>query len=414
MVNRIWTYARTFNPRWVISALVFCVLLVNLYNARWTRSEVISPQVMYYYDIIPSMFSAHTPERAPAEQQGWPTIGMALSYLPFYALAWIFAYLGGFPTDGYSAPFQFAVEFSSLVYFVIGLIFLGKLLRLHFPGLVSSITMLVIAFGTNSFYYLTSGAGMPHAVSFMLVVLFVYQAIAWHQLRNMPSASQLGLLWGALWLVRPLNALLIIVFLLYDVRHLRELMARIKLFARKSAHLVVVLCCAVAVVIPQLLYWRFSGGSAFPEGSMDLEGFHFKRPHILQGIFSFHSGWLIHTPLMLFAVTGLFFMHGALRMYAWAVPVLFIVYVYVVFSWWCWWHGPSFGQRTLIDIYGLLAVPLGAFIFKLRRLGGMYKRVMYLCVIFFIAMNLWRCVINAGAAISEPCVPGQTIVPGRS
>lgn len=39
----------------------------------------------------------------------------------------------------------------------------------------------------------------------------------------------------------------------------------------------------------------------------------------------------------------------------------FLVFIYVIFSWWCWWYGGAFGLRAMIDIYGLLALPLGVF-----------------------------------------------------
>src|SRR5690606_24696291 len=107
---------------------------------------------------------------------------------------------------------------SSLVYYVIGLIFLAKLLRLHFPGLVVSLTLLCHSFGTNVFYYLTTGAGSAYPVSFMLTVLFLYQIVSWYQMRNLAAAVQLGMLLGALWLVNCLNIMLVLVFLLYDVR----------------------------------------------------------------------------------------------------------------------------------------------------------------------------------------------------
>lgn len=402
MFERIWTYARTFNPRWVITVLVVAVLAVNFANGGWSEGKVISPEVVYYYDMLPAAFQKGIQSAVPASL---PTIGTAISYLPFYALAELAARLAGFPADGYSAPYQFAVQLSSLVYFVIGLIFLGKLLRLHFAGHVASIALVIVVFGTNAFYYLTGGAGMPHALSFMLTVLYLYQVIAWHQLRNMSSAVQLGLLLGAVLLVRPLNGLLLIVFVFYDVRRWKELVARFKLFARKSPQLLVILITATAVMVPQFLFWKHSGGAFLPGEVLDAEGYHFKRPHVLQGLFSFHKGWLVHAPLMAMSIAGFFFMRGMMRMYAWSVPVFFLVYIYVVFSWWCWWHGPSFGQRALIDIYGVLAVPLGAFVYKLRRLGGLYKHVMYFCIIVLVALNMWRSVMWVDRRLHDACDP---------
>jgi hypothetical protein len=402
---RLLTYARTFNPRWVITLLVIVVILVNLGQARWKKHEVIVSDVSHAYAYLPALFYGHELSlRLPGDADSMTIarygvsaapngslvikapMGMAISYLPFFAMAHLAARAGGFETDGYSMPYQVAIQFSSLVYFVIGLIFLAKLLRLHYPGFVSSVTLLVLCFGTNAFYYLTAGGGISHPVSFMLCVLFIYQVVSWHQMRDAASASQLGLLLGALWLVRPVNILLVLVFALYDVRRWTEVKARVRLFIRKPGHLALIMVCCLLVMLPQLVYWKWTTGDLFFSQSREGD-FHFTRPHVLQGLFSFRKGWLVFTPVMVLALAGFFFLRGALRMYAWAIPFFFVVYIYFVFSWWCWWYGDSFGQRALIDIYPILAIPLGAFISKLRRLGGLYKQSLLVVLALLIVLN---------------------------
>lgn len=415
-MKRLLSYAVTFNPRWVITVLVISVLAVNINHYRYGKLEVIQHDVRQYYGYLPALFYegdlslSFLNDSVSTGTQYWAieagngnktfkvTMGMAFSYLPFFGLAHAYAVLSGEPANGFSAPYHYAVQFSSLVYFVIGLIFLGKLLRLHFPGFVCSVVLLIISFGTNAFYYLTFGAGMPHAVGFMLCVLFFYQVISWHQTHEVPAAVQMGLLLGALWLVRPVNVLLILVFLLYDVRRWSEVKARFRLFRRKSVHLLLIALCAFAVMIPQLLYWKWNTGELFFY-SYKSEGFHFVRPHIIEGLFSFRNGWLIYTPVMFLALAGLFLLRGHLRMYAWAIPTTFVVYIFVIFSWWCWWYGGSFGQRAMIDFYPLLAVPLGAFIYKLRRLGGWYKRILYGVIAVLLVLNLFQTYQAAGNII---------------
>ena len=33
----------------------------------------------------------------------------------------------------------------------------------------------------------------------------------------------------------------------------------------------------------------------------------------------------------------------------------------MIFSWWCWWYGGSFGLRAMIDVYAVWAIPMAAF-----------------------------------------------------
>lgn len=35
-----------------------------------------------------------------------------------------------------------------------------------------------------------------------------------------------------------------------------------------------------------------------------------------------------------------------------------VIYIYVMSSWECWWYAASFGQRVMVDIYPILALPL--------------------------------------------------------
>src|SRR5690554_5301460 len=49
-------------------------------------------------------------------------------------------------------------------------------------------------------------------------------------------------------------------------------------------------------------------------------------------------------------------------MYFWALLLFLPLFLYVTFSWWCWWYGGSFGARTLIDILPFMALPLAALI----------------------------------------------------
>jgi hypothetical protein len=64
--------------------------------------------------------------------------------------------------------------------------------------------------------------------------------------------------------------------------------------------------------------------------------------------------------MMLLAILGLFALRE--RSIKLSLPILIYVSltVYVLSSWWCWWYGGSFGQRSMIDFYGLMAIPLAA------------------------------------------------------
>jgi len=55
--------------------------------------------------------------------------GLMLLYAPFFFLAWLVAWIGGFPVDGYSLPFQWGIVFSHWFFLILGLKCLSHVAR---------------------------------------------------------------------------------------------------------------------------------------------------------------------------------------------------------------------------------------------------------------------------------------------
>lgn len=146
---------------------------------------------------------------------------------------------------------------------------------------------------------------------------------------------------------------------------------------------------ALLLVLPQLLYWKFISGQYFFNSYVG-EHFFFKNAHVFYGLFSFRKGWLIYSPVMLVAIFGLFCLRK--RLPAFFIGHLFfvLIYIYVVFSWWCWWYGGSFGQRALIDIYSVLAIPFAAFLHFVNREHAAKTKWLNLFLIVCLILNVWQ------------------------
>jgi hypothetical protein len=120
------------------------------------------------------------------------------------------------------------------------------------------------------------------------------------------------------------------------------------------------------------------------------EGFFFNSPHISDGLFSYRKGWFVYTPIMVFAVLGLFTMKKAAAAYRLPLILTLLVLIYVIFSWWCWWYGGSFGSRVMIDYYGLLALPLATFFQHTIYRSCWVKAMVSLLAVFFIFLNFFQ------------------------
>ncbi len=407
---KITKLIKNFNPKLIIALTIIAVTWINFNITFWQSKKVIDHDVAFYYSYLPATFYYKDisqnflkdtvnqnienkyfapPKTANGDYVFKSTIGMALSYFPFFTAAHFFAQTFNYEVNGYSEPYHFAIQFSSLIYFILGLIFLTKILQLYFPNNIVSATLFVITFGTNALYYLTVGGGMSHAVNFGLISCFIYYTIKWHQKVSLKRALLIGLIGGMVTLIRPINILVFLFFLLYNVKSFKGFSQKIKFFLKYKFRVLIIPITGFLIFLPQLFYWKFQTGSWFFNSYVG-EHFFFNHPHVFYGLFSFRKGWLIYTPVMAFALIGIYTQYKAMKEFFYPVIFLVVIYVYVAFSWWCWWYGGSYGQRALIDIYPVLALPLAAILFNLQTASLNIKRVTYSLLTIFILLNLFQ------------------------
>ena len=187
----------------------------------------------------------------------------------------------------------------------------------------------------------------------------------------------------------PFNGIIIIFFALYGISNLTELKQRVLFFLKRYLLLVVMLFLSLLVWIPQFIYLKKVTGGFFLY-SYSGESFFFLNPKILEGLFSFRKGWLLYTPMMGFALIGLFSMKNDLKKIKFPIVLFFIINIYIIFSWWCWWYGGSFGQRSLIESYAILAIPFASFIKLLSEKKWYYNTLFYGTAAFFIWLNIFQ------------------------
>ncbi|MEI6816429.1 MAG: hypothetical protein WCL14_07440, partial [Bacteroidota bacterium] len=114
------------------------------------------------------------------------------------------------------------------------------------------------------------------------------------------------------------------------------------------------------------------------------------NPHILKGLFSFRNGFFIYTPIMIFAVLG--FIPTIIRQskFALSATIFFIINAYIIFSWWCWWYGGSYGMRAMIESYAVLALPFGIFIESVSKTNNLSKYFLFSVFSLMILLNLFQ------------------------
>ncbi len=391
---------------------IFITLIyVNFNIKRWKEANVIDWDVTSYYGYLPAFFIHHDlkldftigkEDDYKNKHQFWPeiapnggkviktTMGLAFLYTPFFLVAHTMATLKGYETDGFSEPYEKYIHLSALFYLFLGLIFFRKILLRYFSEVIAFMVLLMITMGTNLFYFTTTEAALSHAYSFSLFAIFIYLCIRWHDEQKFFWTIFIGLVGGLMVLIRPVNLLIFVFPFLYEVKSFSELKAKFLFFIRQWKHLLVIGLISFLVILPQLLYWKYVTGSFFFNSYVG-ERFYFGNPHILEGLFSYRKGWLLYTPMMIFAFIGMIWIYKRHRDFFWPVLVFWSINMYVLFCWWAWWYGGGFGMRPMIDSYALLALPIAAFFQFLWEIKRKILFWIFSCLAFgFIYLNLFQ------------------------
>jgi len=372
-------------PSFTILAIAVFYMFTNFLHHNWTRTGpsergVIHWDVISYYSYLPATFIygdvtlgflEDPPEGFRNDNKFWPSrlengnrliitsMGLSVLYAPFFFMAHALAPLFGEARDGYGSIYQFFLVISALVYVVLGFVLLKNLLLKYFKPVITSVTLLAVAFGTNLLYYTTYEAAMPHSYNFFLITLFLVTVIRWYKKPGVLWTILTGALFGFIALVRPTNIVVIFILILWDVKSWKEFTARIGFFLRKFHLILLMLAAFIGVWIPQFLYWKaITGHYIFFSYGAEEGTFYFLHPHILESLFSYKKGWFVYTPMMLLAVAGIPLLWKRLPQFFLPVLLLLLSMIYVQSSWWSWWFGGGFGLRAYIDIYGVMAVPL--------------------------------------------------------
>lgn len=314
-------------------------------------------------------------------------VGWAICNLPFFIVGHISAKLFGYPSDGLSPPYQWAMIFSALFYAIVGMWLLRKLLLKFFDDRLSAVLLLLIGLGTNLYYYATYQNIMPHIFLFALDTQIILLTIAWHERPKLKTALLLGMLLGLVTIIRPSEIVWVLVPLLWTVSGWKTLKEKFKLLGKHFGQVLVLFVGMIAVGSLQLFYWKYTSGNWFSFNHS--EGFDFFRPFTLKVLFSYKKGWLLYTPMMALSIFGIFLLYKKQKPIFLATLLFFLANLWFISSWECWWYAGSFGQRPFVQSYGLMALPLGFFISAINT--KTISRILFSVLLsFFVLLNLFQ------------------------
>lgn len=321
------------------------------------------------------------------------TMGLSLLYLPFFVLADNIAYAFDYDGQGYSAPYAWCVHLGAIFYVCIGIWYSRKSLLLFFNEWVVALSMILIIFGTNLFYYTYKESEMSHSYLFFLFSIYIYHTLKWRQTTSIKYVYYFSFIAGLVALIRPTEILILLFPLLIYVENFTEFKTRILELKKIKWKLVIAVFVFLIPIIPQLIYWKLYTGQFlfFSYGSR--ERFYFTDPQFYSVLLGWRKGWLIYTPMMFFAIAGLVILYIKRRGLFYPICLYLGINLYLICCWWDWGYGGAFGMRALVQCYAFLIIPLAYFI---KWIFSMHQKKMItiLSGIVFITTSVFFCITN--------------------
>jgi hypothetical protein len=292
------------------------------------------------------------------------TMGLAMLWLPLYGLADVWARADArYPADGLSNPYQWMIASGGLLALALGLWLLGAFLGRYLSWPTVAIVLAALGLGTNLFHYAAQEPGMPHVWLFAL-----YAGLLLLLDRMLPSPRWwqgllLGIILAVMALVRPTEALATLLLPALVWQRCGGWRGSVGHVRRHWLSYLWGFTAGILVLLPQLLLWKSTTGAwIFNPYAAAGHTFHFTRPYLLEGLFSWRKGWLVYTPVMALALAGLPLLWRGARPWAPGILLFTLLNIWIVLSWHIWWYAGSFGMRALVQSYAVLALPMGLFL----------------------------------------------------
>jgi hypothetical protein len=303
------------------------------------------------------------------------SVGPAMLWAPFLLVIHLVVLgvnkLGAhIPADGYSWPYLIIMALATATYGFLGLYLSFRLARKYYEECWAFLATLGIWFATSLPVYMYFNPSWSHAHSAFAASLFLFY---WHRTRGQRSAKEWALLGACSGLMIEVyypNA----VFLLFLV--LEASAAYWFALGRKGAAVGRLLAghalyCLVGLIVflPTLITRKIIYGRTLEFGYG--EKWFWTAPALKNVMFSANHGLLSWTPILIFAVLGLYLFRKADRQLAVYLGVVFLVFTYLIGSYED-WHGiSSFGNRFFVSLTPVFVLGLTA---SVAAFAGLFER----------------------------------------
>jgi hypothetical protein len=282
--------------------------------------------------------------------------GVAVMLTPFYIVADVITRIAGFKSGGYSFFYMVFVSLAAIFYALAGIYYCLQLLSIYkIPSGIRYAFASGILFGSNLLIYTIHEPSMSHVYSFAATAAFLYHLKCFLDNRENRSLILAAISIGLIILIRPVNGIIVFaLFLLFTNKEEAKRLFQL-LFSNISNTLIALFFILIIIAVQPILWYLENGH--FILWTYLGETFNWNNPEILNVLFSYRKGWFVYTPFALmlpFTAVYLTFkrQYGRLLLFV----SFWLLVIYIISSWWCWYYGGSFGQRAFIEFYPVIAI----------------------------------------------------------
>lgn len=360
-----------------------------------------------YYMYLPALFIYGTfenyPTETPAEYKFYPnthkiatrfTYGVALMEAPFFAIAQLSRKIQGMPTDlPYANDISVAFLFAGCFYVAVGLYFMDKTLSRYFRNRKTVLfTLITFYLGTNLLFYAIREPTMSHGYSFCLVSMFLYYLPLFYATPSVSKALGIGFLLGLITLIRPTNILFVPFTLLFDAFTIKTLKERFNWLLKNIKTVILIPLMMFLIAIPQMVYWHYLSGKWIINiyEIIHEQSFNWSNPQFYKILFHPCNGFLLYTPIIVFAVVGLLWLVKNNELNGRLITLALLIITYVFASWCMWWFGHAYGYRSFIEYYPLFAIGMAFYIDNVLKSKQLWWRGLNFVVFFVLIFINFR------------------------
>ncbi|MEI7491389.1 MAG: hypothetical protein WCK92_08325 [Bacteroidota bacterium] len=273
---------------------------------------------------------------------------------------------------------------------LITLIGLWYVLHKYFTAGVTLVTLLLLVLGTNFFLMSVYSGAVQASILLALMMLVVWMTARWYEKPGWIEAAVLGLAMGSLIFIKPAGTASFLLFFFWGAYNKETFRLKWKLFREKLWQLILIIVLFAAGIALRLTFPQAFQGSWFCDYVEHKRAVYFLAPWLWLVLFSIKNGWLIYTPLVLFAIPGFYILAERNKSIFYSTFLFSLVFILLLASTPDAATPDNFSQARMTEIFAVLFIPIGYFISWIFEGGWLRRTAFCLILSALAALNLFQ------------------------